>query len=113
MGRRKMLIAVNREIRTMPKHVRDSATAELARQLAREFDAGDRPAATPLMRALDQLRKLAAPPKSAPEPTEEPEDAPDELDELARARTDRLARAAGVVRSLGADHRRSGGRASG
>lgn len=112
MGRRNMLVAVNREVRTMPKAVQASATAELARQLAREFDAGDRPSAGPLMRALDQLRKLAAPPKTTgktAEPEPEVEETPDELDELARARATRIADASGVVRALGSDQRRVGG----
>lgn len=115
MARRMMLIAVNRELRTMPDAVQATASAELARQLAREFDAGDRVAAGPLMRVLDQLRKLAAPPKvsaKAASVQDEPEVVADELDDLARARAARLADASGVVRTLGADERRTGGRAA-
>ena len=111
MARRMMLIAVNPELRTMPDAVQATASAELARQLAREFDAGDRVAAGALMRVLDQLRKLAAPPKvsaKAAAVLDEPEeDTPDELDEVARMRADRLAGAAGVVRPIRSDQRRA------
>lgn len=107
-----MLRAVNRELRTFPDDVQACATAELARQLAREFDAGDRPAANPLMAALRELRKLAVPPKPAKSAAAEetPEEGPDELDEIGAKRAVRLADASGVVRTLGADDRRAGGR---
>ena len=111
-----MLRAVNRELKTFPPEVQECATAELARQLAREFDAGDRPAANPLMTALRELRKLAAPATtkaSAPAQPTEQEDGPDVVDELARMRADRLAGAAGVVRPIRGDQRRSGGAGAG
>ena len=112
MARQNMLRAVNKELRTFPEDVQACATAELARQLAREFDAGDRPAANPLMGALRELRKLAAPPKTKGAAADVPaeEDAPDELDEIGAKRAARLADASGVVRTLGADDRRPGGR---
>jgi hypothetical protein len=107
-----MLTAVNRQIRRLPEHLHDSAEAVLARELARDFDLGYRTTSPRLLKVLEQLRKLAAPPKAvsqaADSPSEETE--PDELDELARARADRLADAAGVVRAIGADKRRAGGR---
>lgn len=114
-GSRRMLVATNKQIRALPEHLHDSAEAELARELARDFDAGYRTTSPRLLKALEQLRKLAEPPKAPagrvtePEPLEE---SPDELDDLARARAARLAAAAGVVRSIGDDERRRGGRRS-
>lgn len=107
-----MITAVNRELRSLPSVAAESAVAELARVLAREIDAGDMASASRLVRVLAELRKLAAPPKGAPVEAPQVEE-PDELDELARARADRLADAAGVVRSLGANKRRAGGRSAG
>ena len=63
--RQNMIRAVNAELRTFPDAVQRTATAELARQLARELDAGDRAAAGELRRTLAELRKLARPPATS------------------------------------------------
>lgn len=111
--RTNMIRAVNRELGEYPAEVEGCATAELARQLAREFDAGDRPAAGPLMRALKELRLMAGAAKAPQKPDEVEEAGPDELDNLRARRADRLARAAGVVVGSVGDDRRPGGRRSG
>lgn len=107
-----MLVAVNKQLRALPEHLQVSAEAVLAQELARDFDAGYRTTSSRLVKVLEQLRKLAEPPKASGKPgvpvEEEPE--PDELDDLARARAARLAEAAGVVSRLGDDERRRGGR---
>lgn len=76
MARRNVLVAVNKELRGALAPVADTALAEVARQLAREFDAGDRPASTQLTRVLVELRKMAgtqvpAPAQSTGAPREE------------------------------------------
>ncbi|TAK32346.1 MAG: hypothetical protein EPO40_03185 [Myxococcaceae bacterium] len=110
VARRTMLIAVNRELKTMPAEVQACATAALAQHLAREVDAGDRPAAGPLMRALNDLRRMSAPAKTSTAAAPEDEVVADELDDLARARAARLADASGVVSPIGGHERRTGGR---
>lgn len=107
MARRNVLVAVNKELRGALAGVADTALAEVARQLAREFDAGDRPASTQLTRVLVELRKQVATPAAG---TATPEQEVDALDDLAARRRARLADAAGVERAPAGDERRGGGR---
>lgn len=54
-----MLRAVNRDLKAMPAAVESSALAELARELAREFDGGNRKINGDLRRALVELARAA------------------------------------------------------
>jgi hypothetical protein len=105
MARRNVLVAVNKELRGALAGVADTALAEVARQLAREFDAGDRPAATQLTRVLVELRKLATTPAGAGAPV--PEEA-DRVDDLHARRSARLAGAADLDGTAVGDHERRG-----
>lgn len=104
MGRRNVLVAVNKELRGALTGVADTALAEVARQLAREFDAGDRPAATQLTRVLVELRKLAT---TAGAGVPVPEEA-DRVDDLHARRRARLAGAADLDGAAVGDHERRG-----
>lgn len=90
-----MLRAVNRDLRALAVEVQTSALAELARTLAREFDAGDRKVVGELRRTLAELTRPArrAVPSAAP-PAEEVAER-DDLDEIKAERAvrrDELAR---------------------
>lgn len=102
---------MNRELAGMPVSVQDGALAEVARELARQFDAGHVPAASQLTRVLGELRKLVVAAAAGPADQGGAVEEADAVDDLASRRADRLADAAGGERAgVGDERRRGGGR---
>lgn len=112
----RLITAVNKQIRALPQEVQDTdARCELARQLAREVDAGHLAEALKLNRVLGDLAKTARssparkpPSKASPEAPPEPERT--WVDQLDDRRLRRLAAAADSERPARGDQRRAGGR---
>jgi hypothetical protein len=109
----RMITAVNRQIRALPQQLQaEDARCELARQLARQFDAGHMAVTSQLNRVLGDLARAGRPPPATKgSPVDEAPAVPERtwLDELAGRRRERLAAAADLERGAGGDDRRSGG----
>lgn len=85
-----MLRAVNRDLRALPKDVGQSALAELMRELARRFDAGDMKVAGELRRTLAELSR---PPRVKPSSgSDSPGQEVAELDDLDEIKAERAVR---------------------
>lgn len=110
----RMITAVNKQIRALPQEIQDvDARCELARALAREYDAGHLAVTLQLNRVLGDLAKAGRPPaarKPAKDEAEQPQE-PERtwLDQLEARRSRRLATAADRERPARGDDRRAGG----
>lgn len=120
-GKQTMLRAVNRAKRALPKELQLDPLVELACELARAFDAGDRRVAAELRRTIAEVRRLGQPAPASrgrgktaePEPAEEVAEH-DDLDDIAAkrdARRDELSRRR-ARRAGAADHDGAGARSA-